>query len=35
MAMAHPVMSLYGEEHMLDMVGFEISQVIWTKLEVE
>jgi hypothetical protein len=29
-----PVMSLSREEPTLDMVGIEISQVIWAKLEV-
>jgi hypothetical protein len=35
MLWATPVMSLYKEEHTLDMVGIEISQVIRAKLEVE
>jgi hypothetical protein len=33
--MAAPVMSLPREEHTLDMVGIEISQVIRAELEVE
>jgi hypothetical protein len=34
MVVAAPVMFLSGEEHVLDMVGVEISQVIWSELEI-